>query len=63
MNEQEKTTRQARIDTAREGLRSALVGLAKAEKRVHDAASDETGSGCGTPGGHSAPAGQWPENQ
>lgn len=62
MDEQEKTegkaARQARIDTARDGLRSALVQAAKAEKRAHDEASAAEAEGRGTEAGHSAPSGQ-----
>lgn len=50
-----KAGRQARIDTAREGLRSALVGWAKAG---HDKASTGAGEGRATAAGQSAPSGQ-----
>lgn len=62
MDQQERTTetaagaaRQARIDTAREGLRSALTRLAKAG---HDKASAKDGDGRATEAGQVAPSGQ-----
>lgn len=62
MDQQEQTAkaaaeagRLARIDTAREGLRSALVTLAKA---AHDEASTDVGAGRATAAGQSAPSGQ-----
>lgn len=59
MGEQDKTAeeagRTARIDTAREGLRSALVRLAKAG---HETASAKDGSGRATASGQTAPTGQ-----
>lgn len=62
MDKQVKTamapTRPARIEAAREGLRSALVRLAKAKTRIHGAASPADGAGRGTEAGHCAPSGQ-----
>lgn len=55
MDEQEQTDRQARIETAREGLRSALVGWAKARKGAHGLTS---AAGRGTPAGQTTEAGQ-----
>ena len=45
MDEQVKTARQTRIDTAREGLRRALAQRVKAEERTHAAASNSDDAG------------------
>jgi hypothetical protein len=44
MNEQKKTARQARIDTAREGLRSALMRMEKARKGAQGTTSGDAGN-------------------
>lgn len=64
MDQQEKTAeearKQARIDTARNGLRRALVRLAKASRENHEQAS--ACSTRGTAAGQTAPSGQCSEN-